>query len=297
MLPDSAAIPGSMSSLSSTADVSPPVDGGRTEPAGYSQAAIPRLFALRMIGRRHFSPFKTYLRSDRGVAVFLNPKVGSTMFRNVLLDALNRAGALPLLGPRWPIRPIRRMLTAPATDFLHAALYPDRYACYAFVRNPYTRLLSAWRDKFSRAHDAAHPPRALARTLPAVRRFASRRSLPLEDAAAHVPFATFVAFVESQTEGRRDHHWDTQRSVLFTDLVAYRRTFKLETEFAAGVEEILTRLELPTAGVSEKLARPLNASRQLTQPAFDAELAERVYRIYAGDFEQFGYERDSWQGL
>ena len=259
--------------------------------------AIPRLLALRLIGRRHFSPFKTYLRRDRGVVVFLNPKVGTTMFRNVLLDALSRANAPPLLRLPWPIRPIRRMLTAPATDYLHAALHADRYACYCFVRNPYARVLSAWRDKFSLRHDETHPPRALKRTMPALQRFAVAHGLPLQSADARVPFATFVAYIESQREGKRDHHWDTQRSVLFTDLIRYERAFKLETDYAEGMAEILSRLGLPTDGIADKLARPLNASGRLARPAFDAALAERVWRIYASDFEQFAYERDSWQGL
>lgn len=264
-------------------------------PAGEPHS--PPLFALRLLTRRHFSPFKTYLRRDRGVAVFLNPKVGSTMFRNVLLDALERAGEPPRLGRYWPIRPIRRMLTAPLTDFLHAAWRPDRYACYSFVRNPYARLLSAWRDKFAVRGGEEHVPRALARTLPDLRRFALRRGLATEAPDALVPFPTFVAFIESQPEGRRDHHWDTQRSVLFADLVRYERLFPMETQFAAGMAEILERLGLPSGGIADRLKQPLNASRKLAEPAYDAGLAQRVYRIYACDFERFGYERDSWQGM
>ena len=260
-------------------------------------AARQRFLGLRLAMQRHFSPFKTYLRRDRGVVVFLNPKVGTTMFRSVLMEALKKSHAKTLLGRYWPLRHTRRLLTAPPTDFLHAALHPDHYTCYCFVRNPYSRLLSAWRDKFAARHDDANPPRALARTLPGLRKFAEQHGLPTEAADAKVPFPTFVAYVESQRKGARDHHWDTQRSVLCSDYIHYSRMFQMETEFAPGIVAILAHLGLPTAGVAEKLAQPMNASRKLSEPAYDEALAERVYRIYACDFERLGYDRDSWRGL
>ena len=44
-----------------------------------------------------------------------------------------------------------------------------------------------------------------------VRRFAVEQNLPGSDPESAIPFATFVSYVESQPEGRRDQHWDTQR--------------------------------------------------------------------------------------
>ncbi|MDX1946022.1 MAG: sulfotransferase family 2 domain-containing protein [Pirellulaceae bacterium] len=273
------------------------VTRGSSATAIGSASPTPRFLGLRLAWQKHFSPFKTYLRRDRGVIVFLNPKVGTTMFRSVLMDALKASGAKTQLSRWWPLRHTRRLLTAPPADFLHAALHPERYTAYAFVRNPYSRLLSAWRDKFAARHDDAAPPRALARTLPGLRKFAASRGLPLAADDAKVPFATFVAYVEWQHEGTRDHHWDTQRSVLCSDYIPYGRLFKMETEFTAGVIAILTHLGLPTEGVAEKLAQPMNASRKLSQPAYNADLAARVERIYACDFERLGYDRESWRGM
>lgn len=260
-------------------------------------AAVPRFGALPVLLRRHFSPFKTYVRRDLGLAVFLNPKVGSTSFRKILVEGLQSSGIPPMLGSYWPINLQRRYLTAPPTDYLDALLHPDRYQFYAFVRNPYARLLSAWKDKIA-GHDRQDAfPRGVRRLGRDLRRFAASHDLPGGRAGTTIPFATFVAFVASQREGARNHHLDTQRSVLFTDVIRYQRIFRMESEFAAGMTEILTRIGLPRSWVAEKLQHPQNASQKIRTAQYDAAIADQVHRVFAADFEDFGYDRDSWQGL
>ena len=85
--------------------------------------------------------------------------------------------------------------------------------------------------------------------------------------------------------------------MLLTDLIPFSRIYRMETEFAAGVTEILTRLGLPEAWAAERLEHPQNASRKLKEPVFDEQLAERVYQCFAPDFDEFGYDRESWHGL
>jgi hypothetical protein len=253
--------------------------------------------ALPIVTRQHFSPYKLYIRRDLNLVVTLNPKVGTTTFRKILAAGLIMSGAKPLLGPYWPLRMERRYETAPPSDLMHMLLHPDRYEFHCFVRNPYTRIVSAWSNKLVFGHARGKYPRGIARLVPVIRRFAARRGLPGSEPDTLIPFPTFVAFVESQQEGRRDHHWDTQRSVLFTDRLPYARINAMETDFASGVTEILTRIGLPKDWIAEQLQTPHNVSAKREQPVYDAELARRVYEIYAGDFEEFGYDRQSWQGV
>jgi hypothetical protein len=253
--------------------------------------------ALPIVSRPHFSPFKLYIRRDLELAVFLNPKVGTTTFRQILVEGLQAAGAAPGLSRLWPLRDSRRYLSAPPADYLDLLLHPQRYQFHCFVRNPYARLLSAWKNKFVLDENGASAIRSMRSELPVVRHFAERRELAGADAGSPVPFATFVAYVESLREGRRNQHWDTQRSVLATDLINYDHVYQMETEFADGMTQILTRVGLSEAWVAERLQKPRNASRKLHEPAYDADLASRVYQIYREDFEQFGYDRSSWQGL
>ena len=252
---------------------------------------------MRIASRGHFSPFKLYVRRDLGLAVVLNPKVGSTTFRRVLLEGLQANNVPPSLSRLWPIRLSRRYLTAPPSDYLHVLRRPEHYTFHCFVRCPYTRLLSAWKNKFTL--DCAGNPvaRSMQSEIHVVRRFAKRRGLAGSAPGSEVPFATFVAYVEAQREGRRNQHWDTQRCVLASDIIEYDCVYRMETQFAEGMTRILTQIGLSQAWVEERLSTPHNASRKLRAPVYNADLAERVYRIYRVDFEQFGYEREAWQGF
>jgi hypothetical protein len=247
--------------------------------------------------RRHFSIFRTYIHRELSLAVILNPKVGTTAFRKILVEGMQAAGIRPLLGPLWPVPLRRRYLTASPFDFLDAIVRLRRYKFYCFVRNPYRRLLSGWKDKLADCHGGAAVPDDMRRVIPGLRRFAARRGLPGGEPQTHIPFSTFVGYVESQREGTRNRHWDTQRAMLFPEVIAYHRIFRMETEFASGMTEILTRLGLPEPWVSERLKQRDRPSRNWPEPVYDATLAEQVHRIYACDFEQFGYDPQSWKGL
>ena len=155
----------------------------------------------------------------------LNPKVGSTTFRRLLVEGLQASSAAPTLSRLWPIRLSRRYLTAPPSDYLHVLRRPEHYTFHCFVRNPYARLLSAWKNKFTL--DSAGNPvaRSMQSEIHVVRRFAKRRGLAGSTPGSEVSFATFVAYVDAQREGRRNQHWDTQCSVLASDIIEYDQVY------------------------------------------------------------------------
>jgi hypothetical protein len=264
-----------------------------------SSNATPRVppSAWTLFRRPHFSPYKCYLRRDLKLAVLLNPKVGSSAFRAILVEGLRQAGAHPLLGPLWPVSVKRRYTTAPPADYFHAFNHPADYDFRCFVRNPYSRVLSAWNDKLVKGFHAPQYPRSMIKFVPKLRRFARERGLPGGTDEAPFPFESFITFIESQREGQRNQHWDTQRSVLLTDDIAYRHIYHMETEFVTGMVDTLALAGLDPAWVRDKVARPTNASGKIENPVYTPELADRVYQLYAVDFDRFGYARDSWQGL
>ena len=255
------------------------------------------LGALRVASRRHFSPYKIYVRRDLHLAVALNPKVGSTTFRRVLVEGLQATGVAPRLSRFWPMRLNRRYLTATPSEYFDLLRRPQTYKWHCFVRNPYARLLSAWKDKFTLDEEGQPLARSMHAELPVVRRFANRAGLPGADVGSPMPFETFVSFVESQDEGQRNQHWDTQHVVLGCDTFSYDHAWKMESDFADGMTEILTHIGLPGDWVRERVQKPNNASRKLSEPVYDQQLADRAYAIYRKDFDTFGYDRESWRGL
>lgn len=252
---------------------------------------------LAVLASPHFSPYKTYVRRDRNLVVLLNPKVGSTMFRKVLVEGLIRTGQRPFLGRIWPLNETRRHMTAPFRDYWHAFGHPEHYQFHCFVRNPYARLVSAWNDKMVKGHASEQYPRSMRPLVPRIRRFASKHGLPGAEPSAVIPFPTFVSFVESKPEGQRNQHWDTQCSVLLADLVDYHRVWKMETDFVSGMSEILSTLGIPREWVETRLQKRENVSGLVEETLFDEALAERVYRLYEKDFALFGYDPESWRGM
>lgn len=252
---------------------------------------------FKIIRRPHFSPYKVYLRRDLQLVVCLNPKVGSTSFRNTLVDGLQTNGETPMLGPLWPISKTRRYTTAPLADFCHAFKHPDEYEWHCFVRNPYSRVLSAWNDKLVKGFHSEHYPRSMRKLVPQIRNFADEHGLEGATEDAPLPFSTFLSYIESQEEGQRNQHWDTQCSVLNVDPIQYTHIHRMEDGFAEATADLLERVGIDRSWSLQQLGTPSNASGKIAHPVYDDKLAYRVYKLFSRDFEVFGYDPDSWMGL
>jgi hypothetical protein len=254
---------------------------------------------LRVLRRRHFSPFKTYVNRDRRTVVVLNPKVGTKSFRQALTDGMRAVlGVTDPSGGRYRLFPkAREFQFARIRDYAHAFRFPGEYHFYCFVRNPYARLRSAWQNKFAYGHEKGYSRSIRRRELPRLRAFASKAGLPGGAQGSAVPFTTFLDYVESQPAGQRDHHWDDQYHVLLMDDICYERCFRMEGEFQTGMRQIFQRIGLVGAAMEDILATERNVSPKDEAPVYTTELAARVRGLYARDFAAFGYDAESWRGL
>lgn len=253
----------------------------------------------RILACRHFSPFKTYVDRAHRTVVVLNPKVGTKTFRQALRDAMRACRGIedPSEGRYRLFSKAREFPIAAIRDYAHAFRFADEYHFFCFVRNPYARLRSAWTGKFANGHVSGYSRSICNGELPRLRRFAGAEGLPGAADNSAIPFATFLAYVESQPTGRRDHHWDAQHQVLLMDRIRYTQCFRMEDEFAAGMRHVLERLALGGPAVEPLLGTHCNASPAMGEPVYTPALAARVRRLYAMDFELFGYPGDSWRGL
>lgn len=194
-----------------------------------------------------------------------------------------------------PVSERRRYMTAPIQDYLHALRYQQEYEFHCFVRNPYKRLVSAWNDKLVRDFKIGKYSKRFVKLIPKIRKFALASNLPGSDTSSYIPFATLIAYIESETEGNRNQHWDTQHSVLQMSKVNFTHIHRMESEFAENVAKIMHKVGIPENWTLEKMQRPSNASGEAPESVYNQELADRVYAIYQDDFERFGYNRESWK--
>lgn len=137
---------------------------------------------------------------------------------------------------------------------------PSLYT-FAFVRNPYTRVLSAFLDKVDRR--------------------AQRKG---EEAS----FAEFLEYLEN--EGLHSNaHWAPQVSLLllpFEQFDFFGKTEHLDRDLREVLEHVTTKVDDPR--ILSALGNATGASR-LIDTYFDEANKARVEQLYRGDFEAFGY--------
>jgi len=163
---------------------------------------------------------------------------------------------------------------------------------FGFVRNPYRRLFSAYKDKIMRTG----AERFYRQVQEEIR---EAYDYPLRDGARAgiVAFRDFVRYVQSGAR-RGDGHWCVQSGRLMPDMIPYDFIGRFET-FARDFRAVLERLAAPAPAPPAEVLASATKRRGGTPKichaaAYDKELAGAVYEIYKEDFETFGYDRDSW---
>lgn len=215
------------------------------------------------------------------------PKVGATTIKRTLREfeglpeitdhgLLHEDSQQPRLAT---LNPTDASVGLTSTDWLR----------FAFVRNPYDRMFSAWKSKIANPGDMQY----------AKLRNDIREAFGYPAGAAGttpvVAFADFVRFVvdSENPDVVFDGHWNLQTRVLVQDLIAYDVIGRFET-FVDDLTGILRSLHAPER-VLALASEVTNATTQLPLAvAYDRRLADLVYRYYLPDFEAFGYDSDSW---
>jgi len=167
-----------------------------------------------------------------------------------------------------------------------AILTADQWFRFAFVRNPYARLFSAYK---SQVMDLSSPYIGFRESI----RQQAGYPTPPGGALGRVGFADFVQYIATQPDAQRDGHWKSQTETMQLDVIHYDFVGRVET-FAADFTQVLQRFAAPPELIAT-LAEPVNTTTQLPLAvAYNKSLADLVYTIYAADFATFGYARDSW---
>lgn len=147
------------------------------------------------------------------------------------------------------------------------------------VRNPYTRLVSAWQNKVLVCEpDFEYFYEALRGGLPGIRN------------KQFIPFAEFVDYIFRNDDlDVCNPHWCRQVTYSFYSSMNFNCVGHMED--LAGV---LARLQ-HHIGSDKPLDPPVgNSSGFSKDPMFTQELADRIYGQYKQDFDTLGYDRESW---
>jgi hypothetical protein len=158
---------------------------------------------------------------------------------------------------------------------------------FCIVRNPYTRIFSAYKDKVL---PLTSPWKGFRKNIREMFGYPE-----LDDASgAMVSFRDFVRYVARQSDRDRDAHWKTQTGTIHLNDISYDMIGHIET-YERDFKQVLDRFGAPSE-LTDTLAERVNVNiHQIPHAAvYDRDLADQVFEIYKEDFESLGYPRGSW---
>jgi hypothetical protein len=173
-----------------------------------------------------------------------------------------------------PLPPLTALADKDQRELLEA---PDVLR-FTIVRNPYTRLVSAWRGKVFLCEPSVPDVYATVRGMSP----ATGRKQP-------IGFAEFVAYLEGRTDEVWNSHWRRQVDLALPNGLAYThigRTEGLDATIEVLSRHLKRRQAVTIPRVNEGVVRPA--------AHYSEALARRVYALYEEDFTQFGYDSASW---
>jgi hypothetical protein len=170
-------------------------------------------------------------------------------------------------------------------DKIYEILNSKEWLRFTFVRNPYSRLVSAYNTQIGNTWNDAY------RWL--VDDIKEKYHLP-EDQKYIVPFPIFVRYLKNVNEKvRRDGHFNLQSRILAMGVIKYYQVGRFES-FKEDFTQMLNMLDAPKR-ITNTVTKVKNKSNN-TQLSliYNKELAESVYILYKNDFQFFDYAEDSW---
>lgn len=173
-----------------------------------------------------------------------------------------------------------------ATDEIVEMLTSPDWFRFCFVRNPYERLLSAYKSKIGNGDGDPYYQTVKAR----IREFCGYSQRDGERVRI-IPFRDFFRFVRDASP--YDLHWCVQSQLMAREMISYDFVGRYEN-FQEDFKVVLERFHAsPEVMALAQMIRGQSAKTHLPI-AYDDAFADEVYRFYEEDFRVFGYSRDSW---
>jgi Sulfotransferase family len=251
---------------------------GRLDPQAYE-------FYARMLAAGYDPAAHIDVLPDQRIIYVCVPKSASSRIKMSLSALLGRQ----LSSSEEANKRKRSGLKAPhhvgLSVFYRLAMDPNTLR-FSFVRNPYSRLVSCWADKFQ--DKPLIPGDSFVDQYLAAR---DRIDLPLSARADKtLSFADFTRFVSDPLAQHINAHWQPQQKLVDGPAITLDFIGRVET-FDSDFARVFDHLGA-SAEIRREALVPVNPSRHRHwSQHYTPDLADRIYRAYECDFDRFSYPR------
>ncbi|KAJ3600519.1 hypothetical protein NHX12_031500 [Muraenolepis orangiensis] len=174
-----------------------------------------------------------------------------------------------------------------------------KYTKFLFVRDPFVRLISAFRNKFLEANDNFYKRFAQ----PMLQRYGNQPTPPASASEAfaagiYPSFSQFVQYLlDSETEKHApfNEHWRQAYRLCHPCQIQYDFVGHLETQ-DEDAEHLLRQLRVDNIVEFPASLKNLSASLSVADwfSMVPLEARRQLYKLYEPDFRLFGYERPDY---
>jgi len=147
---------------------------------------------------------------------------------------------------------------------------------FSFVRNPYTRLLSAYLDKIK-------TNQLIVNTL-------LKQTGQTKVKRKDITFEAFVGMVGLQTSYMMDPHWRIQYYNILYKEIDYGKIYRFEN-LESEVSSLLKILNI-NQNLYSNVSPHKTKANDLLDKYYTTNLKDRVYDIFEIDFDTFGYNKE-----
>lgn len=248
---------------------------------------FPHLDAQTIAYRLRFS---TFVSMEHKILYVETPKAGCSTIKYILRDAL---GAPPIdfpVGSLWESRrdmfvhtrsnvPLPSLIDLDDALQRHVLTSPD-FLRFCVVRNPYSRLISAWRNKIVFCEPGyEYVYKAIIGNAPPIH------------GKQILDFEKFLEYVEKEPNlAICNPHWRRQVDLLFESAIPYNHIGRLER-----LSETISILGSYIPTVRQMRAEARNQSFSHDGGSDLGErIASRIFELYKADFIAYGYAENSW---
>ncbi|XP_063165134.1 carbohydrate sulfotransferase 11 isoform X2 [Candoia aspera] len=173
------------------------------------------------------------------------------------------------------------------------------YMKFLFVREPFERLVSAYRNKFTQKYNTSFHKRYGTKIVKRQRKNATQEALHKGD---DVKFEEFVAYLidpQTQREEPFNEHWQTVFSLchpchIHYDLIGKYETLEEDSNYILQLAGVGNYLKFPT------YAKSTRTTDEMTTEFFQnisSEYQTQLYEVYKLDFLMFNYSVPSYLKL